>query len=98
MKSKEEIVTSMCYTYRHDFGLVKHADPGGYSFPFEAGMTDIERQALWNSMAQIFDNDIAPLLNEYQEMLDGDRIVLPRSREHAENMLKVARFYLDHQA
>jgi hypothetical protein len=60
-------------------------------------MKDSERQALWNSMAQIFDNDIAPLLSKYQELIDGDRIVLPRSREHAEMMLKVAAFYLDRQ-
>jgi hypothetical protein len=64
MKTREEIITSMCYTYRHDFGLVKHADPGGYNFPFESGMTDLERQSLWNTMAQIYDNDIVPLLEQ----------------------------------
>ena len=82
----------MCYTFRHDFGLDRLDES-----LFSAGMTATERQALWNSMAQIYDNDIAPLLEQYQEMLDGDRIVLPRSREHAENMLRVAAFYLDHQ-
>ena len=92
MKSREEIITSMCYTYRHDFGLPKLDES-----LISAGMTDTERKALWGSMAQIFDNDIAPLFSEYQEMLDGDRIVLPSSREHAENMLRVAAFYLDHQ-
>ena len=60
MKTREEIITSMCYTYRHDYGLIKEADPGGYMFPFQSGMTEIERRALWNQMAQIFDNDIAP--------------------------------------
>lgn len=60
MKSREEIITSMCYTWRHDYGLVKHPDPGGYTFPLESGMTEIERQALWKNMAQLFDNDIAP--------------------------------------
>jgi hypothetical protein len=92
MKSREEIITSMCYTYRHDFGLVKIDES-----LISAGMTDNERHALWNGMSQIFDNDIAPLLSEYQELLDGDRIVLPRSREHAEMMLRAAAFYLDHQ-
>lgn len=92
MKTRNEIITSMCYTYRHDFGLDK-VDESLIS----SGMTDIERQLLWNKLAQIFDNDIAPLLGEYQQMLDGDRIVLPRSREHAEKMLRAAAFYLDHQ-
>ena len=60
MKTRDEIITSMCYTYRHDYGLVKESDPCGYSFPLQSGMTEIERHALWNQMAQIFDNDIAP--------------------------------------
>ena len=60
MKTREEIITSMCYTWRHDYGLTKHADPGGYTFLGEAGMTEQERQFLWSQMAQIFDNDIAP--------------------------------------
>jgi len=54
MKTREEIITSMCYTWRHDYGLVKYPDPGGYIFPgVTSGMTDEERKALWNQMAQI---------------------------------------------
>ena len=53
----------MCMTYRHDYGLTKDADPGGYDFPMSAGMTDSERKSLWNSMAQIFDNDILPYMS-----------------------------------
>lgn len=60
MKTREQIITSMCYTYRHDYGLIKEPDPGGYTFPGIAGMTETERKALWMTMAQIFDNDIAP--------------------------------------
>lgn len=60
MKTREEIVTAMCYTYRHDYGLTKHADPGGWAFPEVSGMTEHERKLLWQQMAQIFDNDIAP--------------------------------------
>lgn len=52
----------MCYTYRHDYGLVKQVDPGGYDFPLSAGMTEIERKALWMTMAQVFDNDIVPYM------------------------------------
>jgi hypothetical protein len=56
MKTREQIITSMCYTYRHDYGLERSNDPGMIS----SGMTEQERQWLWAVMAQIFDNDIAP--------------------------------------
>jgi hypothetical protein len=56
MKTREEIITSMCYTMRHDYGLNKEQN----AYPFLAGMTDEERKNLWNQMAQLFDNDIAP--------------------------------------
>jgi hypothetical protein len=54
----------MCYTYRHDYGLNKYEEVNGVAFKnaLTAGMTDPERQALWNQMAQIFDNDIAPYM------------------------------------
>jgi hypothetical protein len=58
-KTREEIVTSMCYTWRHDYGLDRqeHDGPGGL---ISAGLTDAQRKLLWQQMAQIFDNDIAP--------------------------------------
>jgi hypothetical protein len=59
MKTREEIITSMCYTMRHDYGLGR---PKNSVFPFESGLTDREREALWNQMAQLFDNDIAPYM------------------------------------
>lgn len=58
MKTREEIITSMCYTYRHDYGLKRSDDDA----PWVAGMTDFERKGLWQTMAQIFDNDIAPYM------------------------------------
>ena len=60
MKTREEIITGMCYTWRHDYGLVKESDPCGYDFPMESGLTEGERRLLWQQMAQIFDNDIIP--------------------------------------
>jgi hypothetical protein len=59
MKSREQIITSMCMTWRHDYNLDKneHDGPGGY---ISMGFTDEERKTLWNQMAQLFDNDIAP--------------------------------------
>ena len=46
----------MCYTYRHDYGLNRRDDDP----PWVAGMTQKEREGLWRTMAQIFDNNIAP--------------------------------------
>ncbi len=56
LMSREQIITDMCMTYRHDYGLDrKPEDP-----PWVAGMTPDERKGLWNTMAQIYDNNIAP--------------------------------------
>ena len=56
MKTREEIITDMCMSYRHDYGLNRNPeDP-----PWVAGMTPEERKGLWNTMAQIYDNNIAP--------------------------------------
>lgn len=67
MKTREEIITSMCYTYRHDFGLRKPEKTLGdlinntkAADMLASGITENEAKALWNQMAQIFDNDIAP--------------------------------------
>ena len=93
MKTREEIITSMCYTYRHDFGLVVDSDESLYTL---SGITRNERQHIWNTMSQIFDNDIAPQLDEYNQLVDGESVVLPKSKEHAEAMIRVATFYLEH--
>lgn len=45
-KTREQIVRSMCFTERHDYGL----------------MEEDKRKFLYNQMAQIFDNDIAPYM------------------------------------
>ena len=58
MKSREDIITSMCYTWRHDYGLVKECSAS----PLDAGMTQSQRELLWRQMAQLFDNDIAPYM------------------------------------
>lgn len=51
MRTREQIIESMCLTWRHDYGLEK----GSF-----CGMTDEERESLRRQMGQIFDNDIAP--------------------------------------
>ena len=40
---------------RHDYGLQRYSEDG----PLTSGMNDKERKALWDQMAQIFDNCIA---------------------------------------
>ena len=89
MKTREEIINSMCYTWRHDFGLDKDHDS------LSSGMTAIERVFLWNAMAQIFDHDISHLLDEANDIQNGSRIVLPKTQEQAEAMLAAAEFYLN---
>lgn len=53
-KTREQIINSMCLTYRHDYWLIKE------SKNFLGGMTEEDRKSLHNQMAKIFDNDIAP--------------------------------------
>ncbi len=61
MKTREEIITSMCYTYRHDYGLEKQVGTG-FADVISSGTTEQERQWIWSVMTQIFDNDIAPYM------------------------------------
>ncbi len=61
MKTKHEIIMSMCYTYRHDYGIEKM--PGD---PMGAGTTEKERMAIYDTMVQIFENDILPVM-EFKE-------------------------------
>lgn len=56
MKTRKQIIADMCLTMRHDFGVAH--DTTRDALP--AGMTPDQRQALWNQMAQVFDNVIAP--------------------------------------
>jgi len=70
MRNREQIITGMCYTYRHDYGLNKDA-----SDVLSSGMSDDERELLWNQMAQIFDNNIAPYM----------KFKIPDSRSFCDN-------------
>jgi len=65
MKSKEEIITDMCYTYRHDYGLDK--DPSSPSWC--AGMTPEERTGLYKTMTKIYENNVEPWIKLY----DGEK-------------------------
>lgn len=60
--NREEIITNMCMTYRHDYGLHKEDNEP----PWTCGMTRSEREGLWRTMAQIFDNNIEPCVAAWQ--------------------------------
>ena len=66
MKSRDEIITGMCYTWRHDYGIVIDPEYKHHVSDFidtiSAGMYQWEREQLWKQMAQLFDNDIAPYM------------------------------------
>lgn len=63
--TREEIITAMCYTWRHDYGLEKTEEV------LSSGMTKEERSFLWNQMAQIYDNVIAPNMIFKDSILRG---------------------------
>jgi hypothetical protein len=60
MQTREEIITDMCYTYRHDYGLDK--DPNDPSWL--SGMTPDEREELYNTMAKLYDDNIKPFIED----------------------------------
>jgi hypothetical protein len=55
-KTRERIITEMCYAWRHDFGLDKIEGDNG----LPSGMTNEERKLLWDQMAEVYDNAIVP--------------------------------------
>ena len=58
--NREQIINNMCMTFRHDYGLRISEDDRMYTLM--SGMTESEAKALYDNMAQIFDNDIAPYM------------------------------------
>ena len=88
--SKEETIHNMCMTYRHDYGLRKL--PG--EPPWTSGMTEQDAKMLYKTMEQIYNNDIEPLLKEFNDLREGRSCQLPQSKEHAELMYKLAHMYL----
>jgi len=63
MTEKEQIITSMCYSYRHDYGLRKDPidDPS-----WTSGMTEQDAKMLYKTMEQIYNNNIEPLLEQHR--------------------------------
>lgn len=88
--NKEEIIHSMALSYRHDYGLQKL--PGDPSWT--AGMTEEDARMLYKTMEQIYNNNIEPLLKEFNDLREGRAVQVPQSKEHAALMLKLAQMYL----
>ena len=84
----------MCMTFRHDYGLRISEDDRMYTLM--SGMTEREAQELFNTMAQIFDNDIAPLIQNAMNYEAGTHIPMPANAEYARGMILVAENYLKH--
>ena len=91
--NREEIINSMCLTFRHDYGLVISEDDRMYTL--NSGMTEREREALFNDMAQIFDHDIAPLLENAMRYEAGTHCPIPKSIDQAKGMVLIGQHYLD---
>ena len=60
MKTREQIIMSMCLSTRHDYGL----DKVDFS---SSGMSLHERLELWGKMANIYGTYIAPYLGDIIE-------------------------------
>ena len=88
--NKEQMIYDMCMTYRHDYGLRKEqSDPS-----WTAGMTEQDAKMLYKTMEQIYNNNIEPLLKEFNALKEGKSVQVPQSKEHAALMLKLAQMYL----
>jgi len=92
--NREQIINNMCMTFRHDYGLRISEDDRMYTLM--SGMTEREAQELFNTMAQIFDNDIAPLIQNAMNYEAGTHIPMPANAEYARGMILVAENYLKH--
>ena len=64
MKTKPEIITAMCFAFRHDYGLPKETvRVEGQGVPIgSTGMTEDEQDNLYRRMLQIYNNAIEPYM------------------------------------
>lgn len=59
---RKSVVESMCFTFRHDFGLDRLNDN-----PHACGMNDIERQGLRNVIGQLYDHHVVAAIAAERE-------------------------------
>jgi hypothetical protein len=91
--NREQIINNMCMTFRHDYELVISEDDRMYTL--NSGMTVRERKELFNSMAQIFDHTIAPLLEDGKRIKEGTHIPMPVNVDQAKGMVLIGQHYMD---
>ena len=66
-RAPDDLIDSMCLTWRHDFGLVRlDGDDGAF---LGSGMTEKERESLRRDMRQLWEHNIAPFLQAETEAL-----------------------------
>ena len=96
MTNKEQrrlqIINDMCLTFRHDYGITISEDDRMYTL--NSGMTDLERKGFFNTMTQVFDHHIDPILQERDGLINGDMVPLPKSEQQAKAMILLAEHYL----
>ena len=104
MKAKHEIITAMCITFRHDYGLPKeNYRIEGTHNPLSSGMTKQEQRTLYTTMLKIYTNAIEPYMvirgEAYKPQPDKDA-VLEREKYHyqirfLEERLEISEEHLD---
>ena len=66
-QQRDQVIREMCLSYRDDYDLKKlPTDPS-----WVRGLTDAERQGLWQTMALIYDTEIEPIINGKNRNLRG---------------------------
>ena len=80
MRTKQEIITAMCITIRHDYGLPKeNYRIEGTHEPLSPGMTKQEQETLYNTMLKIYTNAIEPYMvirgEAYKPQPDKDAVL-----------------------
>jgi hypothetical protein len=88
MKTKEQIIADMCFTFNHGYGLPAIDDSKAFF-----GMTQKEKDHICTIMNQLF-NCVAPIYDELADLKEGRTIQIPVDIEHATNMIQVANFYI----
>jgi hypothetical protein len=90
--NREQIIYNMCMTFRHDYGLEISEDDRMYTL--NSGMTRSEREELFHTMAQVFDHNIAPLVDSAIKYEAGTHCPIPQNLEQAKGMMLIAENYL----
>ena len=78
-KTREQFISDMCHTWRHDYGIVKDSPEED---SISSGMTESQRGSLWNQMAQLYDNCIGE--NDESHLPIEEQSLVFRLRKRAE--------------